>query len=168
MSKFERVREQMNGMIDPEHMRRRQQAGWHIVAVEWERETPAGEIASDPRDPASNEPALHEFPQPTQREIDLALEEAPYGTHVASDCARLEDDPAEMQFLLSLMELIIQDISISKVAEELNRKGFRTRRGTEWGPVGVFNLLPRLIELTPKIFATEEWIERRKRLTPVY
>jgi len=157
MSKFERVREPMNGTIDPEHMRRRQLAGWHIVAVEWERET--GEVEAAPP---------YELPQPTQREIHLALEEAPYGTHVAADCARLEDDPAEMQFLLSLMELIIQDISISKVAEELNRKGFRTRRGTEWGPVGVFNLLPRLIELTPKIFATEEWIERRKRFTPVY
>jgi hypothetical protein len=163
MSKFERVREPMNGTIDPEHMRRRQQAGWHIVAVEWERETPTGESA-----PRFTDPSMTELPHPSQREIDLALEEAPYGTHVAADCARLEDDPAEMQFLLSLMELIIQDISISKVAEELNRKGFRTRRGTEWGPVGVFNLLPRLIELTPKIFATEEWIERRKRLTPVY
>ncbi len=163
MSKFERVREPMNGTIDPEHMRRRQQAGWHIVAVEWERETPTGESA-----PPLTDPSMTELPHPSQREIDLALEEAPYGTHVAADCARLEDDPTEMQFLLSLMELIIQDISISKVAEELNRKGFRTRRGTEWGPVGVFNLLPRLIELTPKIFATEEWIERRKRLTPVY
>ncbi|MFY9803789.1 MAG: hypothetical protein WAK30_11700, partial [Candidatus Acidiferrales bacterium] len=39
-----------------------------------------------------------------------------------------------MEFLLSMMELIIQDISISKVAEELNRKGFRTRKGAEWGP----------------------------------
>jgi hypothetical protein len=73
-----------------------------------------------------------------------------------------------MQFLLSMMELIIQDISLSKVAEELNRKGFRTRRGAEWGPVAVFNMLPRLIELTPRIFASEEWVERRKRLSLVY
>ncbi len=163
MSKFERVREPMNGTIDPEHMRRRQQAGWHIVAVEWERELPSGELA-----PQLDEPGARAMREPTQREIDLALEDAPYGTHVAGDCSRLEDDPSEMQFLLSLMELIIQDISISKVAEELNRKGFRTRRGVEWGPVSVFNMLPRLIELTPKIFNTEEWIERRKRLTPVY
>jgi hypothetical protein len=92
----------------------------------------------------------------------------PYGARVAGDCRRLEDNADEMQFLLALMELIIQDISISKVAEELNRKGFRTRGGTEWGPVAVFNLLPRLIELTPKIFASQEWVERRRKLTLVY
>jgi len=32
----------------------------------------------------------------------------------------------------------------------------------------VFNMLPRLIELTPRIFASQEWVERRKRLTLVY
>jgi hypothetical protein len=73
-----------------------------------------------------------------------------------------------MQFLLSMMELIIQDISLTKVAEELTRKGYRTRKGGEWGPVAVFNMLPRLIELTPRIFATREWVERRKRLTLTY
>ena len=26
--------------------------------------------------------------------------------------------------------------------------------------MSVFNLLPRLIELTPKIFASQEWVER--------
>jgi hypothetical protein len=29
-------------------------------------------------------------------------------------------------------------------------------------------MLPRLIELTPRIFASEEWIERRKHLTLTY
>ena len=67
-----------------------------------------------------------------------------------------------------MMELIIQDISLTKVAEELTRKGYRTRKGAEWGPVAVFNMLPRLIELTPRIFATQEWVERRKRLTLTY
>ena len=66
------------------------------------------------------------------------------------------------------MELIIQDISLTKVAEELNKKGFRTRQGTEWGPVAVFNMLPRLIEVTPRILRSEEWVERRKRLSLVY
>ncbi len=97
-----------------------------------------------------------------------SLEDAPFGTRIAGDCERLEENPTEMEFLLSMMELIIQDISISKVAEELNRKGFRTRKGTEWGPVAVFNMLPRLIELTPRIFSTQEWVERRKHLTLTY
>ena len=125
--------------------RERERAGWKLVAVEWEREV------------------AESVPEPAPR-----FEEAPFGTRVAGDCERLEDNPPEMQFLLSMMELIIQDVSLTKVAEELNRKGFRTRRGTEWGPVAVFNMLPRLIELTPRIFASEEWVERRKHLTPVY
>ena len=47
-----------------------------------------------------------------------------------------------MQFLLSMMELIIQDISLTKVAEELTRKGYRTRKGGEWGPGGRFQHAP--------------------------
>jgi hypothetical protein len=50
------------------------------------------------------------------------------------------------------------------VAEELNRRGFRTRAGGDWSPVAVFNLLPRLIEVGPRIFSSEEWIVRRPKL----
>lgn len=152
MAQFERVREAVQGTIDTAQVAARVREGWRLVALEWER----GD-AAEGRAPA---PAA-------SREFE-SRQSVPYGARVADDCRRLEDDEDEMQFLLALMELIIQDISISKVAEELNRKGFRTRGGTEWGPVSVFNLLPRLIELTPKIFASEEWVERRKKLTLVY
>lgn len=145
MARRERVREAVEGSLDAEYLKQRAQAGWKLVGVEWEREVPEAEPAPEAR-----------------------LADAPYGMRVAGDCERLEDDPEEMQFLLSMMELIIQDISISKVAEELNRRGYRTRKGTEWGPVAVFNMLPRLIELTPRIFASEEWVERRKHLSLVY
>jgi Recombinase len=145
MSKLERIREKFTGPLEMDYLRERERAGWRLVAVEWERESEAEDTTPEP-----------------------ALEEAPFGQRVAGDCERLEDNPREMQFLLSMMELIIQDISLTKVAEELNRKGYRTRKGVEWGPVAVFNMLPRLIELTPRIFASEEWIERRKHITPVY
>ncbi|HXZ11886.1 MAG TPA: recombinase family protein [Candidatus Sulfotelmatobacter sp.] len=145
MAKRERVREAVQGSLDAEYVKQRARAGWKLVGVEWEREAPEAEAAAEP-----------------------PLADAPYGMRVAGDCERLEDNPEEMQFLLAMMELIIQDISISKVAEELNRKGFRTRKGAEWGPVAVFNMLPRLIELTPRIFSSEEWIERRKHLSLVY
>jgi Recombinase len=145
MTKLERIREKFTGPLELDYLRERERAGWRLVAVEWERETEAEKTAPEP-----------------------PLEEAPFGQRVAGDCERLEDNPNEMQFLLYMMELIIQDISITKVAEELNRKGYRTRKGTEWGPVAVFNMLPRLIELTPRIFASEEWLERRKHLSPVY
>jgi hypothetical protein len=29
-------------------------------------------------------------------------------------------------------------------------------------------MLPRLIELTPRIFKSQEWVERRKQLSLVY
>jgi len=145
MAKLERIRESVEGALDPEYVKLREKAGWRLVGVEWERET-----ESATREPAS------------------LLEDPPYGVRVGGDCDHLEENPEEMQFLLSMMELIIQDISITKVAEELTRKGYRTRKGTEWGPVAVFNMLPRLIELTPRIFASQEWVERRKRLTLTY
>jgi hypothetical protein len=145
MANLERVRESVEGSLDPEYVKQRERAGWRLVAVEWQREA---EVAA---------------PEPP-----LRVEETPFGVRVAGDCEHLEENPQEMQFLLTMMELIIQDVSIVKIAEELNRKGYRTRKGSEWGPVAVFNMLPRLIELTPRIFATEEWVERRKRLTLVY
>ena len=145
MAKLERIRESLEGSLDPEYLKQRQQAGWRMVGIEWERE------------------------RAMETEIAHAtVEDTPFGTRVSGDGEHLEENPPEMQFLLSMMELIIQDISLTKVAEELNKKGFRTRKGTEWGPVAVFNMLPRLIELTPRIFATQEWVERRKQLTLVY
>jgi len=147
MAKTERIRESFDRPLELDYLRERERAGWRLVAVEWERES--AEAAASP------EPAVQK-------------QEAPFGMRIGDDCASLAENPAEMEFLLSMMELIIQDVSLTKVAEELNRKGFRTRRGTEWGPVAVFNMLPRLIELTPRIFASAEWIERRKRLSLVY
>jgi len=145
MAEIERVREAVEGTLDAEYVKQREGAGWRLAAVEWQREKEGAAPTPAPR-----------------------VEEPPFGAHVAGDCDHLEEDTDEMKCLLNMMELIIQDISIVKVAEELNRKGYRTRKGTEWGPVAVFNMLPRLIELTPRIFASEEWVERRKRLTLVY
>ncbi|HXN71902.1 MAG TPA: recombinase family protein [Candidatus Acidoferrales bacterium] len=145
MAKLERIRESLGGNLDPEYLKQRQQEGWRIVGLEWEKETETDAI----REPAK-------------------VEDAPFGTRISGDCEHLEENLPEMQFLLSMMELIIQDISLTKVAEELNKKGFRTRKGDEWGPVAVFNMLPRLIELTPRIFKSQEWVERRKQLFLVY
>jgi len=152
MAEGERIRESLQGPLDATYVKQREQAGWKLVAVEWERDAVMPEV------PAPAAPV----------EAPPGLQDAPFGLRVAGDCEHLEQNPAEMQFLLSMMELIIQDISLVKVAEELNRKGFRTRKGAEWGPVAVFNMLPRLIELTPRIFNNEEWLERRKHLTLVY
>lgn len=149
MANTERIREAVKGPLDADYIQRREREGWRLVSVEWEVEWERESETAKP-------------------EIELRLEEAPFGMRVARDSEHLEENPSEMEFLLSMMELIIQDVSLIKVAEELNRKGFRTRTGTEWGPVAVFNMLPRLIELTPRIFSSQEWVKRRKQISPVY
>jgi hypothetical protein len=41
------------------------------------------------------------------------------------------------------MELVVQEGSYARIADEINRRGFRTRQGAEWSPVSVFEMLPR-------------------------
>jgi len=141
MAKVERVREEIAAPPAPEYWRRMSEAGWRLAAVEWTRE-PAGSGA----------------------ETSEASEEIPYGLQIAADCVHLEPNPAEYEALMFMLELIVQDRGLTQVAVELNQRGFRTRRGTEWGPAAVFNLLPRMIEVGPHVFSQSEWAARRQRL----
>lgn len=141
MARIERIREVVTRPVDMEQWKQKTDAGWQLVALEWRREIKGEES-----------------------EHTIIMEEVPYGLRVASDCARLEEDPDERNVLMQMMELIVQDLSVSEVASELNRKGLRTRRGSPWSPVHVFNMLPRLIEVGPKMFSTDEWEQRRERL----
>ncbi|MGE5723829.1 MAG: hypothetical protein ACM34G_01550 [Acidobacteriota bacterium] len=112
--------------------------GWTLVAVEWQREVSEEERA---------EPAA----------------EVPFGLQVAGGA--LHEDSAETTTLVDMLELIIDEGPYWRVAEELNRRGRRTRRGTKWSPVSVFEMLPRLIEVAPRIFSSAEW-QRRKQAAP--
>jgi hypothetical protein len=141
MAKVERIREVVTGSVDLEYMRQKTEAGWKLVALEWRREI-EGEEASQ----------------------QVVVEEIPYGLRVAADCSRLEEDPDERAVLVQMMELIVQDYSITLVAAELNKRGLRTREGGPWTPVSVFNMLPRLIEVGPRIFSSDDWESRRERL----
>jgi hypothetical protein len=158
MSNSERIREACDGELDPQYVKAREAAGWRLVSVEWERRVDAAQSG------APEVGGGREAEDARQRNAPVT----PVGWRAVPEGSRLEEDPEEMQFLFAVMELMIQDISITKVAEELNQRGFRTRAGNAWGPVAVFNLLPRLVELTPRIFRSEEWVERRKNLTPVF
>jgi len=135
----ERIRQPLSGPIRLEDVEKFQSQGWKAKAIEWERELPTVP------------------PQPPQ------VEDPPYGLRVADDCSTLEENPAENEILLTMMELIIQDGPYSLIAQQLNRKGYVTRQGTKWSPVAVFEMLPRLIEAGPKIFSTEEWQRRRQQ-----
>ncbi len=141
MAHFERIRDVISGPFSPEIMRQRTAAGWQLVSIEWRRELPANEAPSE----------------------GAFTEDIPYGLRISDDCQRLEVDPRENQALILMMELLVQDFPISSVASDLNEKGFRTRAGKPWSPVTVFNMLPRLIEVGPRLFSTDDWETRRQK-----
>ena len=94
---------------------------------------------------------------------------APWRSHPlrpadSEDCKRLEVDPHENQVLLLMTDLLAQDFSYSAIVSDLNEKGFRTREGRPWSRVAVFNMMPRLIEVGPRIFSSEKWEQRRIKL----
>ena len=143
MAKTERIREVLSGPLSQEYIDQRNAAGWRLAAVVWERESPGADRPSE------------------------SVEDVPYGLRISDDCTRLEENLAEREALVVMLELIIQDRPLSFVADELNKKGLRTRHDTKWTPGSVFDMLPRLIEVGPRIFTSEEWVVRRGRLMNV-
>jgi hypothetical protein len=65
------------------------------------------------------------------------------------------------------MEFIVQDFTLSRIATELNSRDLRTREGTPWTQVSVFQMLTRVIEVAPQVHTSEDWAERRKHLSHV-
>ncbi|HEX5315749.1 MAG TPA: recombinase family protein, partial [Candidatus Kapabacteria bacterium] len=88
----------------------------------------------------------------------------PYGMQISEDGYHLLESPAEMRVMMQAVDMIVADYSMSGVAEELNREGFRQRSGAKWTAAAVFDLLPRMIEAGPEIFSKEEWPARKRRL----
>jgi hypothetical protein len=140
MPRTERIRQSASGHLTWDEIQRLQNEGWRLIAAEWERDVPESEPAKPLRD--------HEDP--------------PYGLRVATDSLSLVEDPTENEALLAMMELIIQDGPYSFIAEEMNRRGYRTREGSKWSPVSVFEMLPRLIDAGPRILSSENWQRRRQ------
>jgi len=141
MAHFERIRDVISGPFSPEVLRQRTSAGWQMVSIEWRRELPDSET-----------PAEHGFG-----------DDIPYGLRISDDCLRLEVDPKENQALMLMMELLGQDFSYSHIVSDLNEKGFRTRDGGRWDRVAVFKMMPRLIEVGPRLFSSEEWKVRQQK-----
>jgi hypothetical protein len=142
MPKNERIREPLSALPTLEHLVERTTAGWKLVALEWER-------------PAAAQPAE----PPLQ-----VIEEIPYGLKVADDCAGLVENPSERQVIVIALDMIVEDRPLSHLADELNRRGYRTREGKPWTPAALFVLLPRMIQVGPKVFSSEEWNTRKQRL----
>lgn len=142
MANEERVREEMSSPPSEEYVRERARDGWRLVAVEWARPSTV-----DCGDAGS------------------IKEEIPYGLQVAADCCHLEENPTEKAAMLAMLAMIVEDKSLSQVAEGLNEQGFRTRAGREWTQTAVFYMMPRLIQAAPQIFSSEEWRARRAEVT---
>ena len=139
MAHFERIRDVVSGPASSDVIRQRGLAGWQMVSIEWRRELPDSET-------------------PPEGAFD---EDIPYGLRVSDDCSRLEVHPDEHQALMLMMELLVQDFSYSGIVSDLNEKGFRMRDGRPWSRIAVFNMIPRLIEVGPRFFKSEEWEKRR-------
>jgi hypothetical protein len=143
MAHFERIRDVISGPFSPEVMRQRTAAGWQLVSLEWRRELPESESPS----------------------TGAFAEDIPYGLRISDDCQRLEIDPNENRVLMIMMELLVQDFPYSSIVSDLNEKGLRMRDGRPWNRVAVFNMTPRLIEVGPRMFSTDEWTRVRQRFS---
>ncbi len=65
---------------------------------------------------------------------------------------------------MAMLELVVADKGAPLIAEELNQRGYRTRRGMRWTATAVFDLLPRMIELGPQLLTSADWQARRSQL----
>lgn len=135
-----RLRDVLTEPLTMDYFNRRLGEGWTLAAVEWVK------------------------PQATQPVRDGALDDVPYGQRISADCRHLIDDPIEMDALYTIYEKVVAGWRPIQIASELNEQGRRTRAGLLWTPNAVFDLLPRLVELGPKLQLRPDWPARRAAL----
>lgn len=143
MDPIQREREVLSADISFEYFEKRTAEGWRVHAIEWER--------------PSSDPGRPQIPARVQ---------IPYGLRIAQDCRSLEEDRIEVETMMAMMEGIVLDRPLSQIADDLNRRGMRNREGRQWTQVAIFELLPRLVEFSPRFLNRPEWIERRRSLRP--
>ena len=118
MHRTERIRQSASGELTWDEIQKLQHEGWRLIALEWERDVPDEQKQEQARSMTVRIPLLACVWLKTVRPL---LKTA-----------------AENEALVVMMELIIQDGPYSFVAEELNRRGYRTREGLKWSSgVGV-------------------------------
>ena len=140
MTSQERWREPITEVPSAEAAKSRMADGWKPVAIEWER-------------------TVHEA-----REASAGTRPIPYGLRISPDCRHLEVDPTEKKVVEIIVAMIAGDHPLSKIAEELNGRGYTMREGTPWNQVSIFRLLPRVIEVGPEILSRDEWSASKKNV----
>jgi hypothetical protein len=166
MKKTERMRQVVSGPLGVEELKLQTEKGWELVALEWEREVETAQVEAPQVEAAEVEAAVGPLHPVAPSPANLPLpSDVPFGLQIAPTTQRLEENPTEREILFQLMELIVEEGSYARIADEINRRGFRTRQGVEWSPVSVFEMLPRLIEVGPHVFQSPEWQRRRQHFT---
>ena len=140
MTDYERWREPLREIPNADSWKRREEDGWRMVAIEWER--PARPVSSEKRP-------------------------IPYGLRISADCRYLEIDPTEKDVMSLIVAMIAGDHPLSRIAKELNVRGFRTRAGSEWTQLKIFQMLPRIVEFGPEILSEKDWSESKRRVLAV-
>ena len=141
MSDPNRVRETPSGLPTQSYLEERARDGWRLVALEWEREK---DLAPAPSKPLRSE--------------------IPFGLRLSDDGQCLEENALEREALTVVLGLFSGDETFPKIADELNRRGFRPRSGSVWTQSAVFDMLPRPIEVAPEILSSEEWATTKRRI----
>ena len=88
-----------------------------VSVSQWEREA----IGERTRDAMSHKRAKGE-----------RIGTVPFGFRMAEDGTLLEEDPAEQDVLGRIRQLKAAGRTMREIADELNRQGYTTRRGTAW------------------------------------
>ena len=140
MSK-ERMREVLTEPLTAEFLAKKANEGWRPVAVEWQRDSGV----------TSGQDGTPRF-------------EVPFGLEVASDGVHLRESDPEMVILRRILARIVEDCPLSEIAEGLNQEGAARRDGSSWTQSAVFELLPRVIEAAPGIYASKAWQDEHSRL----
>lgn len=137
------IREVVSEPLTLDYFHERIAKGWTVAAVEWRKLPVEGEQPVAP---------------------DTGWQDIPYGQRIAPDCGHLVEDRLETDVLLSIYEKVVAGWRPTAIATELNTRGYRTRHGSHWTPGAVFDLLPRLIELSPRLQQRPDWPSRRAKL----
>src|SRR5580698_1029652 len=102
MATTQRLRDVLTGSPTLEYLNHMTASGWRLIALEWERDSDSPESES---------------PVPAMQEIEV-----PYGMQISEDGWHLIESAAEMRVLMSAINMIVDDYSMSGVADELNRQ----------------------------------------------
>jgi len=132
MPGIERIHEVLSERLDDELLRVKARDGWRPISVVWER-TVEGEVE------------------------EVAPQAVPFGLRVSGDCKTLAPDVNEIRTMLYMLKGVVEDRPFGQIARELNDAGHQTRTGDEWNQTTVFHMLPRLIEVAPTIFNSNDW-----------